>query len=82
MTSEDTELRPEQFAIERLGRDALLIPYIVSAIRMYESGFATRRTSMSAWWRVAGQEFKDPLYAAPPLLARMVDAGLIGRKAG
>jgi 3-hydroxybutyryl-CoA dehydrogenase len=27
-------------------------------------------------------EFKEPLYAAPPLLARMVDAGLLGRKTG
>jgi 3-hydroxybutyryl-CoA dehydrogenase len=27
-------------------------------------------------------EFKEPLYAAPPLLSRMVDAGLLGRKAG
>jgi 3-hydroxybutyryl-CoA dehydrogenase len=27
-------------------------------------------------------EFKEPLYASPPLLARMVDAGLLGRKTG
>lgn len=27
-------------------------------------------------------EFKDPAYAAPPLLTRMVEAGLHGRKAG
>ena len=27
------------------------------------------------------EEFKEPLYA-PPLLNRMVDAGLLGRKAG
>ena len=27
-------------------------------------------------------EFKEPLYAAPPLLCRMTDAGLTGRKAG
>ena len=27
-------------------------------------------------------EFKEPLYSAPPLLARMVDAGLLGRKSG
>jgi 3-hydroxybutyryl-CoA dehydrogenase len=25
-------------------------------------------------------EFKEPLYAAPPLLLRMVDAGRLGRK--
>src|SRR3954447_6045217 len=27
-------------------------------------------------------EFKEPLYAPPPLLLRMVEAGLLGRKAG
>ena len=27
-------------------------------------------------------EFKEPLYAPPPLLARMVDTGLLGRKSG
>ena len=25
-------------------------------------------------------EFKEPLYAPPPLLSRMVEAGLLGRK--
>lgn len=28
------------------------------------------------------EEFRGPLYAPPPLLARMVDAGLLGRKSG
>jgi 3-hydroxybutyryl-CoA dehydrogenase len=27
-------------------------------------------------------EFKEPLYASPPLLERMVSAGLLGRKTG
>jgi 3-hydroxybutyryl-CoA dehydrogenase len=27
-------------------------------------------------------EFKEPLYAPPPLLIRMVEAGLLGRKSG
>ena len=27
-------------------------------------------------------EYKEPLYSPPPLLARMVDAGLLGRKSG
>jgi 3-hydroxybutyryl-CoA dehydrogenase len=27
-------------------------------------------------------EFKEPLYAPPPLLSRMVEAGLVGRKQG
>jgi len=28
------------------------------------------------------EEFKEPLYAPPPLLMRMVEAGLLGRKSG
>ncbi len=28
------------------------------------------------------EEFKEPLYFAPPLLLRMVEAGLFGRRAG
>ena len=27
-------------------------------------------------------EYKEPLYASPPLLTRMVEAGLLGRKTG
>ena len=87
--------------------NSLLIPFILSAIRMYESGFAsaedidqglvlgaahpqgplaladligldtTKAVALSLY-----EEFKEPLYAAPPLLNRMVDAGLLGRKTG
>jgi 3-hydroxybutyryl-CoA dehydrogenase len=87
--------------------NALLIPFILSAIRMLESGYAsaddidkglvlgaahpqgplaladligldtTKAVAESLY-----EEFKEPLYAAPPLLARMVDAGLLGRKSG
>ncbi len=28
------------------------------------------------------EEYKEPLYAPPPLLARMVEAGMLGRKSG
>ncbi|WP_416223242.1 3-hydroxyacyl-CoA dehydrogenase family protein [Streptomyces hygroscopicus] len=28
------------------------------------------------------EEYKEPLYAAPPLLQRMVEAGRLGRKTG
>ncbi|MFC5645100.1 3-hydroxyacyl-CoA dehydrogenase family protein [Kitasatospora cinereorecta] len=28
------------------------------------------------------EEYKEPLYAPPPLLSRMVEAGLLGRKTG
>ncbi|GHD48962.1 hypothetical protein GCM10010317_027150 [Streptomyces mirabilis] len=31
-------------------------------------------------WKI--EEYKEPLYAAPPLLQRMVDAGRLGRKSG
>jgi 3-hydroxybutyryl-CoA dehydrogenase len=87
--------------------NALLIPFILSAIRMLESGFATAEDidrglvlgaahpqgplaladligldTPKAVAESLYEEFKEPLYAAPPLLARMVDAGLLGRKTG
>ncbi len=87
--------------------NALLIPYILSAIRMMESGFATAvdidngmvegcnhpmgplhladLIGLDTTLAVAVsmyEEFKEPLYAAPPLLSRMVEAGLLGRKSG
>ena len=87
--------------------NALLIPYILSAIRMMESGFATADDidhgmvegcnhpmgplaladliGLDTTQAVAEslyEEFKEPLYAAPPLLSRMVEAGVLGRKTG
>ncbi len=87
--------------------NALLIPYILSAIRMLESGFATAADidagmvegcnhpmgplaladliGLDTTMAVAESlydEFKEQLYAPPPLLARMNEAGLLGRKAG
>lgn len=87
--------------------NALLIPFILSAIRMMESGFATAEDIDEGLVRGAAhpqgplaladligldttqavaeslyEEFKEPLYAAPPLLCRMVEAGLLGRKTG
>lgn len=87
--------------------NALLIPYLVAAIRMVESGFATAEdvdagmvlgcnhpmgplaladfigldTTRAAAHSLY-EEFKEPLYAVPPLLSRMVDGGLLGRKTG
>jgi 3-hydroxybutyryl-CoA dehydrogenase len=120
LTSDETAAAAEQFAVERLGKtvirsqdragfvvNALLIPYLLSSIRMLESGFATREhiddgmvlgcahpmgplaltdligldTTMAVAVSLY-EEFKEPLYAPPPLLARMVDAGLLGRKSG
>ena len=120
LTSPDTTARAEAFAIDVLNKkvirsqdragfvvNALLIPYLLSAIRMMESGFAsaedidvgmvegcghpmgplrlTDLIGLDTTLAVAEslyEEFKEPLYAAPPLLSRMVDAGLLGRKAG
>lgn len=87
--------------------NALLIPFVLSAIRMLESGFATAEDidnglvlgaahpqgplaladligldTTKAVAESLYEEFKEPLYAAPPLLNRMVDAGLLGRKTG
>jgi 3-hydroxybutyryl-CoA dehydrogenase len=87
--------------------NALLIPYLLSSIRMLESGFATAEDidegmmkgcahpmgplalsdliGLDTTMAVANslyEEFKEPLYAPPPLLARMVEAGLLGKKAG
>ncbi len=87
--------------------NALLIPFVLSAIRMLESGHATAEDIDEGLVRGAAhpqgplaladligldttkavaeslyEEFKEPLYAAPPLLSRMVDAGMLGRKSG
>ncbi|NYI04032.1 3-hydroxybutyryl-CoA dehydrogenase [Allostreptomyces psammosilenae] len=87
--------------------NALLIPYLLSAVRMYESGFAsaedidngmvygcahpmgplrlTDLVGLDTTLAVADslwEEFREPQYAAPPLLRRMVDAGLLGKKVG
>ncbi|MFF3322755.1 3-hydroxybutyryl-CoA dehydrogenase [Streptomyces sp. NPDC002889] len=87
--------------------NALLIPYLLSAIRMAESGFATATDvdagmelgcahpmgplkladligldTVAAIAESLYDEFKEPLYAPPPLLQRMVEAGLLGRKSG
>ena len=83
----------------------LLIPYLLSAVRAYESGGGTLEdidTAMSmgcghpmgpftlldfvgldTTYHIANimyEEFRDPAYAPPPLLKRMVLAGRLGRK--
>ncbi|MBJ8339701.1 MULTISPECIES: 3-hydroxybutyryl-CoA dehydrogenase [Antrihabitans] len=119
-TSTEVAQRAEAFASDVLGKqvvrsadrsgfvvNALLVPYLLSAIRMVESGFATKEDIDKA--TVLGlahpmgplaltdlvgldtvksiadsmyEEFKEPLYSAPPLLMRMVEAGLVGKKSG
>ncbi len=120
LTSPETSERVATFAEDVLGKyvvrsqdragfivNALLIPYVLSAIRMVESGFATAEhidagmvkgcnhpmgplalvdlIGLDTTMAVAEsmyEEFKEPLYAPPPLLCRMVEAGLHGRKTG
>ncbi|MFD7294478.1 3-hydroxybutyryl-CoA dehydrogenase [Streptomyces sp. NPDC059897] len=87
--------------------NALLVPYLLSSIRMFESGIASREDidngmelgcahpmgplklsdliGLDTIVSIADSmydEYKEPLYAAPPLLQRMVDAGRLGRKSG
>ena len=120
LTSDDTAERAEAFVTKGLGKlvirsqdragfvvNAMLIPYLLSAVRMFESGFASREdidTGMvegcahpmgplaladligldttQAVAQSLYEEFKEPLYAPPPLLSRMVEANLLGRKTG
>jgi 3-hydroxybutyryl-CoA dehydrogenase len=120
LTSPETTERARGFAQDVLGKraidcqdragfvvNALLIPFLLSAIRMVESGFATAQDidqglvlgcahpqgplaladligldTTKAVAESLYDEFKEQLYAPPPLLARMVDAGLLGRKTG
>ena len=85
----------------------LLIPYLLSAIRAYESGCGTLEDIDTAMTLGCGHpmgpftladfvgldttfyianimhdEFRDPMYAPPPMLKRLVLAGRLGRKSG
>jgi 3-hydroxybutyryl-CoA dehydrogenase len=120
VTSDAGLKRTEEFASAVLGKqvvrcsdrsgfvvNALLVPYLLSAIRMVEAGFATVEDVDKAV--VAGlshpmgplrlsdlvgldtvkliadkmfEEFKEPHYGPPPLLLRMVEAGMLGKKSG
>lgn len=87
--------------------NSLLVPYLLSAIRMYEAGYASAADidrgmvlgcghpmgplalsdligldTIKAIGQSMYEEFKEPLYSPPPLLDRMVDAGLMGKKSG
>ena len=120
LTSPETSARVRSYATESLDKrvitspdragfvvNALLIPYLLSAIRMLESGFAsaedidtgmvvgcahpmgplalTDLIGLDTTLAVAEslyEEFKEPHMAPPPLLSRMTQAGLMGRKSG
>jgi 3-hydroxybutyryl-CoA dehydrogenase len=85
----------------------LLVPYILDAIRVYESGLATKEdidngmklgcgypmgplqlldfVGLDTTYFIANimfEEFREPRFAPPPLLKRMVLAGHLGRKSG
>jgi 3-hydroxybutyryl-CoA dehydrogenase len=87
--------------------NALLFPYLNNAVRLLESGVATREDIDEAMKGGCGfpmgpfalldlvgldtslaildalyEEFRDPNYAAVPLLRRMVSAEMLGRKSG
>ena len=120
LTTSDETIRFAREMGERLGKTTvlskdragfivnfLLIPYLNSAVRMFDEGFASRDdidagvklglshpmgplelldligldTALHVS-NVLYDEFKDPLYAPPTLLKRMVAAGYLGRKSG
>ncbi|MEU6919476.1 3-hydroxybutyryl-CoA dehydrogenase [Streptomyces olindensis] len=120
LTAHQTRFRAEDFVRAVLGKtviraqdragfvvNALLVPYLLSAIRMLESGHASAEDidtgmvlgcahpmgplsladligldTLTAIAEAMYADFKDPLHAPPPLLLRMAEAGLLGRKSG
>lgn len=120
LTDESVVERAKRFVVEQLGKEpivapdragftvnALLIPYLLSAIRMFEQGLASAEdidmgmvngcahplgplaladmigldTVMSVAETLYA-EHREQLFAPPPLLQRLVAAGLLGRKTG
>ncbi|MGK5531944.1 3-hydroxybutyryl-CoA dehydrogenase [Streptomyces sp. URMC 129] len=119
-TAEETVRRAESLVTRVLGKqairardrsgfvvNALLVPYLLAAIRMVESGAASRDDidngmelgcahplgplkladligldTVASIAESMYAEHKEPLYAPPPLLLRMVAAGHLGRKTG
>jgi 3-hydroxybutyryl-CoA dehydrogenase len=119
-SSPETLERMRGYVTDGLGKDpieatdragfvvnSLLVPYLLSAIRMYEAGYASAADIDQGMVLGCGHpmgplalsdligldtvraigismydEFKEPLYSPPPLLDRMVDAGLLGKKSG
>jgi 3-hydroxybutyryl-CoA dehydrogenase len=120
LTEESTVATAERFVTDVLGKqvvrtkdrsgfvvNALLIPYLLSAIRVYESGVASMADIdkamklgcahpmgpfglsdligldiVQAISESLYREYREPHYSPPPLLARMVSAGLLGKKSG
>jgi 3-hydroxybutyryl-CoA dehydrogenase len=120
LTGPDTYDRTESLITDTLGKqvirspdragfvvNVLLIPYLMSAIRMVESGFAEANVidkgmtlgcshpvgplkladligldTIASAATALYEEHKDPQYSPPPLLLRMVEGGMLGKKTG
>jgi 3-hydroxybutyryl-CoA dehydrogenase len=120
LTTDQTKVRTESFVTATLGKqviqsadragfvvNALLIPYLLAAMRMVESGFASAEVvdrgmvlgcshpmgplsladligldTVASIADALYDEFKEPSYSPPPVLLRMVEGGLLGRKSG
>jgi 3-hydroxybutyryl-CoA dehydrogenase len=119
-TDPEVTARATAFVAETLGRqaipvadrsgfvvNALLVPYLLAAMRMVESGYGTAELIdkamelgcahpmgplkladligldvVAAIAEALYEEFREPLHAPPPVLSRMVEAGVLGRKTG
>jgi 3-hydroxybutyryl-CoA dehydrogenase len=120
LTDPDVVGRVRAFVTETLGKDpivapdragftvnALLIPYLLAAIRMFEQGLAGAEDidegmvkgcahpmgplaladligldTVSAVAETLYAEHREQLFAPPPLLQRLISAGMLGRKSG
>jgi len=56
----------------------LLVPYLIDAVRVLESGIASREDIDYSIANIMFEEFKEPRFAPPPLLKRRVLAGNSG----
>ena len=120
LTSPETTEQARRFSEDRLGKEAiiapdragftvnaLLVPYLLSAIRMFEQGLASAEDIDAGMVKGCAHpmgplalsdligldtvlsvsetlyaEHREQLFAPPPLLQRLVAAGLLGRKTG
>jgi 3-hydroxybutyryl-CoA dehydrogenase len=120
LPTNDSSFEVARGFVERIGKTAvvakdtpgfvvnrLLVPYLLDAVRIYESGVASKEdidngmklgcgypmgpltlldfVGLDTTYYIANimfEEFRQPQYAAPPLLKRMVLAGYMGRKSG
>lgn len=120
LTTSDAAFTKAQEYVQQIGKtpvlcqdtpgfvvNRLLVPYLLDAVRVYESGIASKEdidngmklgcgypmgpltlldfVGLDTTYYIANimfEEFREPRFAAPPLLKRMVLAGHLGRKSG